>query len=251
MDSFLNQMIDTSGVLDELEQPRLSASPITSPYTIEVFIEWNNCVATMLYPSQEPDWHKRVDCGSHSQHRWSIYRKDKELVQLVVKHNSCEKALGFQPYCRHCENKASWRQPCLTPQNVFYILRVAGSTEECQASIENLIQSKRFLTDAGTVSSYQRSKQRVAWDHKHVDSNKRVRFDKLEKDVERMVVQQNMARIELELSEFLRPEKEDVEKSLNATNDATNDANELSDLDIYGFDGFDGFFGCCWDGFCF
>ena len=230
MNLFLDDIIDSSGVLHELECPRSFDPAVASPYSIEVFIEWNNCIATMVYPSQESKWRKRSDCGSHSQHRWSLYDDDKELVQLVVKHNSCEKALGFQPYCRHCENKASWRQPCLTPQNVFYILRVTGTIDDCQKSIESLIHSKRFLEDTATITSYQRSKPRVAWDHKDVNLSKRARFDKLEKDIEEMVVRQNMACVEEKLSEFFTPEKEeDVQKSLlDADDAATHDEGDVS-----------------------
>lgn len=230
MDIFPDDIIDSSGVLYDLERLRSSTLVTTSPYAIEVFIEWNNCIATMIYPSQEPEWRKRLDCGSHSQHRWSIYHNEKEIVQIVVKHNSCEKALGFSLYCRNCENKALWRQPCLTPQNVFYILRVNATVDECQQSIDSLIQAKMFLTDSATISSYQHSKPRVAWDHKGVVSpSKRARFDKLEKDIEQMVYVQNMARIEDNLFEFLKLEKDDVENSLQeklVTEEHTNDVND-------------------------
>lgn len=170
---------------------------IMSLHNIKVFIEWNNCLVDMLYPSQQSMWKKRDDCGSHSQHRWSIYDDNsKELIQLVVKHNSCEKALGQQVLCLHCKNKVHWRQPCLTPQNIFYILRVNGSAEECQKCIDSsILHCHDVLSDEIRVA-YQLSKPRVAWESKVPNAAMRARLNKLEQDIERMVIENNKMRIE-------------------------------------------------------
>ena len=56
MEDVLDELIESSGVLQDFSP---KDQGVFSPYSIDVFIEWNNCLATMLYPSQEPKWVKR------------------------------------------------------------------------------------------------------------------------------------------------------------------------------------------------
>ena len=133
--SFLDEIIDKALLANQKEPNNaLMISALLEPEGILVEIE---------YPDDNDAWMYRTDCGSHSQHRWSLYSKSDEVAQLVCKHNACAKAIFLQRLCRHCSNP-EWRKPCLTPQNIFYIFLLKQNMYDV---IEPLIYKKVSLTD--------------------------------------------------------------------------------------------------------
>ncbi len=128
---------------------------------VTVFVEWANVLVELEYPSDTNSfWTLRTDCGSHSQHRWSAFdAAGQEVMQLVVKHCSCVKALIMQPMCRNCQNRDTWRRPCDTPQNVFFVLPVANDVTAA-ALLEPMIL-KRIHLSQEMMQGYQAFKPRV------------------------------------------------------------------------------------------
>lgn len=110
-----------SGLSSELKDTPYNNSK--SIYDIWAFVVWENRMVQLMYPEEIDKWVERNDCGNFSQHRWSMHDSNgNETIQLVVKHNSCHKALSIKPLCRNCENRSTWRQPCQTPEHTFYLL---------------------------------------------------------------------------------------------------------------------------------
>ena len=128
---------------------------------VTVFVEWANVLVELEYPSDANSfWTLRTDCGSHSQHRWSAFdATGQEVMQLVVKHCSCVKALIMQPMCRNCQNRDTWRRPCDTPQNVFFVLPI--SDEVTAAALLEPMILKRIHLSQELMQGYQAFKPRV------------------------------------------------------------------------------------------
>lgn len=184
-DSFLDELFDQAGFTAG------SSQPLSTGYTLDVFVEWENCLVAIDHPATpNSPWSIRTDCGSHSQHRWSLCSQNGEIMQLVVKHNTCIKAFTMQPYCRNCQNRIAWRQPCSTPQNVFYILAVA-SYEEC-ASFLRPISHGRTPLSSEMAAVYQERKPRLIKNIKTPKTTlKRERIDRLRNDIMRDVVRKS------------------------------------------------------------
>ena len=109
-------------------------------YRIIVCLTWRKELVQMTYPDERPEWVYREDCGSYSQFRWSLRCKNnKDIVQLVVKHNTCLNSLFMQPYCVNCQMRETWHQPCTTPEDVFYALAIQP-TNICNDAILPLVQ---------------------------------------------------------------------------------------------------------------
>lgn len=182
MDDLLDDIIDKSGILDT------SRKANSTEYSIFAYLSWENNLAELTYPSHTSQWIKRVDCGSHSQHRWGLYNSDSyEIIQLVVRHNSCLKALFMQPLCRNCEMRHVWRQPCKTPCNIFYILPLS-SVEECSALLEPLILSRKRLSQE-IAKAYASTLPKTVNYVKVINSSpvKRKQLQRLEQDIEESV----------------------------------------------------------------
>ena len=185
MNSVLDDIIDKSGILGETSTFEMERS-------ILAFVSWSNEFVELCYPTVGSGWVKRSDCGSHSQHRWALYDKDfYEIVQLVVKHSSCLKAMFMQPLCKNCEMRHVWRQPCMTPSNIFFVLAL-DDIETCQSYLEPFIISRKTLS-LNNIDIYKRYTPKPVYHAKVVKSTpkKRKQLDKLEKDIESSVVALN------------------------------------------------------------
>lgn len=183
MESLLDDIIDKSGILD---------ASLSSDRSISAFVMWSQEFVEISYPMNGSNWIKRSDCGSHSQHRWSLYDNELyEVAQLVVKHNSCLKAMFMQPLCRNCEMRHIWRQPCRTPSNVFYILAL-NDTKICQAYLDPLIISRKTL-DRDSLIAYIKHAPKPVYNAKVVKSTlkKRKQIDRLEKEIEHSILVTN------------------------------------------------------------
>ena len=183
LDGLLDDIIDKSGILNT-PSPRSTSSE----YSILAYLSWENNLVELTYPSHTSQWTKRIDCGSHSQHRWGLYNNDSyEVIQLVVRHSSCLKALFMQPLCRNCEMRHVWRQPCKTPSNIFYILPLS-STEECSALLEPLILSRKGLSQE-MANAYAFTLPKAVTYFKVINSSpqKRKQLHRLEQDIEESV----------------------------------------------------------------
>ena len=125
-------------------------------YRIVVFVTWMHKLVEMTYPCETNVWKYRQDCGSYSQHRWSIQdKRNDDVVQMVVKHNSCLNALHMQPLCRNCVHRAKWRASCSTPENVFYLLAIQPQNE-CNDAIFSLVH-QIYPIDSEGIASYLKS----------------------------------------------------------------------------------------------
>lgn len=184
-DSFLDELFDQAGFTSG------SSQPLKTGYTLDVFVEWENCLVEIDHPATpNSPWIIRTDCGSHSQHRWSLCSQHGEMMQLVVKHNTCIKAFTMQPYCRNCQNRIAWRQPCSTPQNVFYILAVA-SYEECASFLKSISHGRTPLSSE-MAAVYQERKPRLIKNIKTPKATlKRERIDRLRNDIMRDVIRKS------------------------------------------------------------
>lgn len=194
MTDILDDLIEKSGILANIDTDGQHRADM-GEYTIDAFVSWEQTLVQIKYPSQNPQWMKRTDCGSHSQHRWGLYDDElNECLQLVVMHNSCLKALFVQDLCRNCEFRHVWRQPCKTPSNIFYIVPLS-SIEECSARLEPLIYS-RTKPGPEALHAYLKSVPKAAWNVKKIKSGpeKRKQLDRLEKEIEQSVRQANMRR---------------------------------------------------------
>ena len=192
MTDFLDDLIERSGILADVRTPQRHNTD-DGEYTIDAFCTWEERIVRITYPSQNPQWMKRSDCGSHSQHRWSLYNSDlRECLQLVVMHRSCLNANSVQELGRNCEFRHIWRQPCKTPSNIFYILPLV-SIEECAENLEPLVLSRCNMATE-TLHFYQKSIPKPVYNVKKVKSKpeKRKNIDRLEKDIEASVRQNNI-----------------------------------------------------------
>ena len=187
MQFFSNDVVDTL-----LEVSGLSSN-VSTDYSINAYVSWeDNQLVEISYFSQVNQWVKRLDCGSHSQHRWGLYNEDGyEIVQAVVKHNSCLKSIFNETKCQNCLKRDLWHKTCRTPSNTFYIIPL-GSITECQSLLEPLILSRTKISDELNIC-YKNSVPLPIYELKTIKSNnkKRQQLQRLEKDIERDIVQKN------------------------------------------------------------
>ena len=181
LDAFVDNTIDSAicSLTEKDDNDRVCVS---------VFVEWANVLVEIDYPSDTNSfWTMRSDCGSHSQHRWSSFDgAGQEVMQLVVKHCSCVKALIMQPMCRNCQNRDTWRRQCDTPQNVFFVLAV-GDEVEAAALLEPMILKRTHISQE-LVQSYQAFKPRVISGMKTPKPQCRNRMRKLAWQVEQTAI---------------------------------------------------------------
>ena len=182
MTNILDDIIDKSCIIDDV-----------SLYTIEAYVSWTDTVVEITYPSKNPAWLKRSDCGSHSQHRWGLYNDQlQECVQAVVMHNSCLKAtFNKEEICRNCEFRNVWRKTCTTPENIFYIIALSD-VKECENLFNPLIISHKQVA-SNDLDAYNKTVPKGAFQVKQVRSNpkKRMQINRLEKNIEESVKASN------------------------------------------------------------
>lgn len=182
----LGFLVDTA--LQKTVSDALSVSNDDDRVCVNAFVEWDNSLVEIEYPTaKNTSWTCRIDCGSHSQHRWSAFDSSgNEVMQLVVKHCSCVKSLIVQPLCRNCENRATWRRPCETPQNVFYILNVVDDVQAA-ALLDPLIRNRTYLNQ-DMIDGYQGFKPRVIMGMKTPKPECRQRMRKLAWQIEQTAI---------------------------------------------------------------
>ena len=155
------------------------ASSSAHSYRIIVFLSWRKELVQMIYPDETDAWIYRDDCGSYSQFRWSLRCKDnRDIVQLVVKHNSCINSLFVQPYCTNCQMRETWRQPCTTPEDVFFALNVQPQNI-CNDAILPLIQ-RSYSVNSETIAAYLQNMPRPLYTTKTPKQNDRTKRKMLE-----------------------------------------------------------------------
>tara|TARA_B100000214_G_scaffold100391_1_gene70038 strand:- start:440 stop:1156 length:717 start_codon:yes stop_codon:yes gene_type:complete len=150
--ALLDEIIDKALLANK---PDSSKEP-NNALMISALLEPEGSLIDIEYPDDNDAWVYRNDCGSHSQHRWSLYSKGKEVAQLVCKHNACGKAIFLQKLCRNCSNP-EWRKTCLTPQNIFYVFLLQ---ENMYDTMKPLIFKKVCLT-YDQLDEYRVKKPRV------------------------------------------------------------------------------------------
>jgi len=186
----LNDLINQSGILNDMHSP---VNDIDDDYCIDAYLTWEQRLVQITYPSKNNKWLRRVDCGSYSQFRWSLYDENlDELVQIVVKHSSCLNSVFTQPICKNCEFRHVWHQSCTTPSNVFYIMAV-GKYEACGNLLEPLILSRIDISDE-CIDAYEESKPRPLYKVKSSSCPKNKKLLDLEKGIEQAVYKANQQR---------------------------------------------------------
>ena len=63
-------------------------------------------------------WLYRIDIGGTSQHRWD----HSGILNMVVRHSTCMKAVLPRSICRNCNMKEYWRVKCGDPDDTFFIM---------------------------------------------------------------------------------------------------------------------------------
>lgn len=160
---------------------------------IEAYLEYEECMVVISYPDAKGVWVKRDDRGSHSQLRWSLYDDNQnEIVQLVVKHNSCLRALILRPLCRTCERRKVWKLSCETPENIFYILSLVDDVSHLKKLLEPLIKSRRYIKE-DIIARFRTSIPKPALIAKMPKKTERRRKsnEKLERSIEQDVINGN------------------------------------------------------------
>ena len=229
MDSLLDDIIEKSGILG-------NTNTFSKERSITAFVAWSQEFIEISYPTPGSGWVKRSDCGSHSQHRWGLFDDEfYEIVQLVVKHSSCLKAMFMQPLCKNCEMRHVWRQPCRTPSNVFFILAL-GDIETCQTYLEPLIISRKKLS-SNNIEVYMKNTPKAVYHAKVVKSTpkRRKQIEKLEKDIESAVLSSNrkMRTLDMTLSGF---ELKSLEQRQEAQSLEQQEAQSLEDQETLSFE---------------
>lgn len=107
---------------------------------IEAFVEWEHCLVRIEYPNSTSAW---IRCGgSYSQIRWALRdQRGQDILQLVMKHSACLNAPLVMPLCIHCQKRKVWKRRCITPQNLFYVLKVQDK-RTCQLALEPFIRAR-------------------------------------------------------------------------------------------------------------
>ena len=144
--------------MENLIRDVLALGAPATQYTLNAFAVWCNTLVQIEHPAKDSRWKVRSDCGSYAQLRWSLFNDDEEVVQLVVKHNTCKKALFNQTTCRSCQNP-KWRQSCGTPENVYYLLPLSD-IHVCEAALKPLMSGCICVND-DIAEVYQASKPRA------------------------------------------------------------------------------------------
>ena len=162
-------------------------------YRIIVFLSWRRELVEMTYPDETDAWTYRDDCGSYSQFRWSVRCKnDQDIVQMVVKHNSCINSTFMQPYCSNCQMRDKWRRPCTTAEDMFYALAIQAHNI-CDDAILPLVK-RSYSINSETIAACLKHMPRPLFIVKYPKQNERTRKKILElkAKIKAKVYEQNM-----------------------------------------------------------
>ena len=209
-DSIVDAAIDHSGIISSTGTNHIDTSRL-----ISCFVEWDNTLAEIALPDSNSPFLLRKDCGSYSQHRWSFLDGKDEIMQLVLKHNSCLKAIFVQTLCRNCQHRETWRQPCTQPQNIFYILHISG-IERCKSLLEPLIHKRVYLSDE-SIMTYKSSLPKPVLHWKPINPKAEHRLARLQASVERNMVKLQDGADEDGLSLLLKDANDLLEESKTDT----------------------------------
>lgn len=179
-----DDIIDHSGIICSAKKNGVDTSRL-----IRVYVEWDQTIVEIALPDETSAFRLRDDCGSYSQHRWSMLENSTEVMQLVVKHNSCLKALFMQPLCMNCRHRNVWRQHCKNPKDVFYLLQISDDVHLCDKLLEPLIHKRVYLS-TDSVQTYEMSKpcSKPLARAKAVNPKSREHMRKLHESIERGVL---------------------------------------------------------------
>ena len=197
-------------------------------YRIIVFLSWKKELVQMTYPDETDAWIYRDDCGSYSQFRWSIRCKDnRDIVQMVVKHNSCLNSLFLQPFCTNCQMRDKWRQPCTTPEDVFYALAIQPHNI-CNDAILPLVQ-RSYYVNSETIAAYLSHMPRPLYITKSPKQNDRTkkRMLELKARIKARVYEQNLKADDDAVKSMQKQEQialeslQSLQSSMNVTDSVT------------------------------
>lgn len=209
-DSLISRALREESDITDVMSESQSAAPASS-HQISAFCLWTSELVEIEYPLESSPWMFRADCSSYAQHRWSLFHSEIETIQLVVKHNSCQKyGKTFeivQPLCKKCRKQKEWHLPCETPQNVFYLLKVSSDIYACDALLETLIKRRLFITKQ-MISCFLKSQPKPVFGIRTPTtfSKRRDQIKRLTSDVKKTVVKTNVATMEANLNTLLSNE---------------------------------------------
>ena len=84
----------------------------------------------------------------------------------------------MQPYCTNCQMRETWRQPCTTPEDVFYALNVQPHNI-CNDAILPLVQ-RSYSVNSETIAAYLQNMPRPLYTTKTPKQNERTKKKMLE-----------------------------------------------------------------------
>ena len=113
--------------LSESSASSLASSPLppllfdnTSDLVGEVkaYSRFTHELVRVRFPMDANGWLYRIDLGGTSQHRWD----HSGILNMVVRHSTCMKAVLPRTICRNCNMREYWRVKCGDPDDTFFIM---------------------------------------------------------------------------------------------------------------------------------
>ena len=100
--------------------PPLRFNDTTSDLVGEVkaYCRFTHELVRVRFPTDSNGWLYRVDLGGTSQHRWD----HSGILNMVVRHSTCMKAVLPRSICRNCNMKEYWRVKCGDHDDTFFIM---------------------------------------------------------------------------------------------------------------------------------
>ena len=84
----------------------------------------------------------------------------------------------MQPYCTNCQMRETWRQPCTTPEDIFYALNILPQNV-CNDAILPLVQ-RSYSVNSETIAAYLQNMPRPLYTTKTPKQNDRTKKKMLE-----------------------------------------------------------------------
>lgn len=85
---------------------------------VKAYCRFTHELVRVRFPTDANGWLYRIDLGGTSQHRWD----HSGILNMVVRHSTCMKAVLPRSVCRNCNMKEYWRVKCGDPDDTFFIM---------------------------------------------------------------------------------------------------------------------------------
>ena len=85
---------------------------------VKAYCRFTHELVRVRFPTDANGWFYRIDLGGTSQHRWD----HSGILNMVVRHSTCMKAVLPRSICRNCNMREYWRVKCGDPDDTFFIM---------------------------------------------------------------------------------------------------------------------------------